>query len=253
MVDTSILDPGDAAYHGMIAIPAGTFLMGSDEQEAERPPHEVLVAGFLIDRFPVTIGDYFRFVADTGHKPPPEWRGGRPVQATHDHPVVDVTWFDALASAGWAGKRLPTEAEWEKAASWDEQSGTKRPYPWGDTWQRQRAQAARGVAGIFRHQGTSAVGSFSPEGDSPFGVADMAGNVWEWCSSLFLPYPYSQASEPASERAAGSRVLRGGSWGSPPEQCRTTSRLALQPGYVVDGVCGFRCAVSMSPEKETGR
>lgn len=247
MAETSGQELRNAEYPGMVPVPAGTFLMGSDEQDSERPPHNVTVAGFLIDRVPVTTSDYAAFVAATGHNPPPGWHAGRPDHVLLTHPVVDVTWFDALAYARWCGKRLPTEPEWEKAAAWDGRNGTKLVYPWGDVWQRHRAQAGRGVAGIFRHQGTSAVGSFSPEGDSPAGVADMAGNVWEWCSSLFVPYPYSRASEPASERAVGSRVLRGGSWGSPPEQCRATSRLALQPGFVLDGVCGFRCAVSMPP------
>lgn len=234
----------ESAIPDMVFIAAGPFMMGSNEEDNERPPHLVNLDGYFIDRYPVTVRAFSEFVAATGLPPPPSWRGGTPERSRLDHPVVDVSWHDAVAYATWAGKRLPTEAEWEKAASWDPVAQVKRRWPWGNGWKRGHANAGGGIVGALLHQGTSHVGRYSPDGDSSYGLADMAGNVWEWCSSLFLMYPYSEQSEPASLQAAGSRVLRGGSWGSPPEQCRCAFRMALPPGWILDGVYGFRCALS---------
>ena len=244
-MSSNLADVRNRSDDAMVLIPAGVFVMGADDGDAnERPAHEVEVNTFWIDRYPVTIGAYARFVELSDHAAPPSWRGGKPDPRRLDHPVVDVTWFDARAYADWAGKRLPTEAEWEKAASWDERRGRKYRWPWGDAWERGRANAGSGMLAIFRHRGTTPVGRFSPVGDSPYGVTDMAGNVWEWCSTLYLPYPYHAGDGRERLDAAGSRVLRGGSWNNPPEQARCTARLALPPRRVIDGVCGFRCAAS---------
>ena len=228
----------------MVLIPAGAFVMGDDADPVASPAHVVVVAAFMIDRFPVTAGDYALFVEATGCAPPPTWVRGHPDRNKLDHPVVDVCWHDAVAYAAWAGKRLPTEAEWEKAAAWDPVAETQRRWPWGDEWREGRANAGHGIIGVFRHHDTTPVSRYSPTGDSALGVADMAGNVWEWTSSRFLPYPYLETEDRESPAVAGSRVLRGGSWDSAPEQCAGTPRLALAPGRVIDRVCGFRCAVS---------
>lgn len=228
----------------MILVPAGSFPMGSnDGDESERPVNDVQVNAIWIDRFPVTNAAYLEFVESTGHPSPPSWRRGRPDPHRLRNPVVDVTWDDACAYTTWAGKRLPTEAEWEKAASWDEVARVKRRWPWGDEWEAGRANAGSGILAVFRNRGATEVGKFSPQGDSPYGIACMAGNVWEWTSSLFLPYPYRSGDGRENPAAAGSRVLRGGSWSNPPDQARCASRLALPPRRVIDGICGFRCAL----------
>ncbi len=235
----------------MIRIPAGAFVMGDDADPVASPAHIAVVASFAIDRFPVTAGEYAQFVEATGHPPPPGWPRGRPDSGRLDHPVVDVCWHDAVAYAVWAGKRLPTEAEWEKAASWNPATESRRRWPWGDDWREGRANAGQGILGVFRHHETTPVHRFAGVGDSAFGVSDMAGNVWEWTSSRFLPYPYVETDARESPTAAGSRVLRGGSWDSTPEQCACAARLALAPGRVIDRVCGFRCAVSVRRDDAT--
>ncbi len=229
---------------GMILIPAGQFPMGSNDGNVdELPEHEVDVGAFWIDHFPVTNEAYLAFVRSTQRRPPPTWKAGHPNPKQLLHPVVDVTWEDARAFSEWEGKRLPTEAEWEKAASWDEVARVKRRWPWGDTWESGHANAGSGIVAIFRNRGTSEIGAYSPQGDSPYGLACMAGNVWEWTSSLFLPYPYQAFDGRENPYAAGGRVLRGGSWNNPPELARCTTRMALPPRRVIDGVCGFRCAL----------
>jgi len=235
----------DGVPAGMVLIPAGTFVMGSDDGPAnERPKHEVRTDAFWIDRVPVTVGVYAEYVESTGCQAPPSWRGGKPDRSHDNYPVVDVSWEEARGFAEWAGKRLPTEAEWEKAAAWDDAAHRARRWPWGDDWVSGRANAGSGILAIFRNRGPNEVGRYSPEGDSAFGVACMAGNVWEWTSSLFLPYPYDPFDGRENPSAAGGRVLRGGSWSHPPEQARCAARLALPPRRILDGVCGFRCALS---------
>jgi formylglycine-generating enzyme required for sulfatase activity len=166
----------------MVTIPAGEFRMGDEERK-------VFVDAFRIGRYPVTNAQYKRFVDAIGHEPPRHWQGRTYPPENATHPAVFVTWDDAVAYARWAGKRLPTEEEWEKAAR-----GTDgREYPWGD-WEEGRCNTSE--AGI---RDTTPVGHYSPGGDSPYGCADMAGNVWEWTASAW---------ESGSER----RVVRGGSW-----------------------------------------
>ncbi len=229
---------------GMVLVAAGPFLMGSSQgSQNELPEHEVGVAAFWIDRYPVTNERYLQFVEAVGYDAPPSWRRGRPEPKRMRHPVVDVTWDDANAYARWAEKRLPTEAEWEKAASWDVAARHKRRWPWGDDWESGKANAGSGILAIFRNRSANEVGKYSPASDSPYGVGCMAGNVWEWTSSLFLPYPYVAMDGRENPHAAGGRVLRGGSWSNPPDQARCAARLALPPRRVLDGTCGFRCAL----------
>ena len=164
----------------MVCVPAGKFLYGDDKREVELPD-------FWIDKAPVTNGEYARFVAETQHEPPRHWKGKTPPKQIADHPVTWVSSREAADYAKWAGGRLPTEEEWEKAAR-----GTDgREYPWGE-WAEGHCNSKE--AGIG---GTTPVGKYSPQGDSPYGCQDCAGNVWEWT---------------ASEHEQGGRVVRGGSW-----------------------------------------
>jgi len=185
----------------MVRVPAGKFLYGDDRREVE-------LSGFWIDKAPVTNAEYARFVAETGHTPPEHWQGKIPPKEIADHPVTYVTWHDAIVYAEWAGGRLPTEQEWEKAAR-----GTDgRKYPWGE-WAEGRCNSEE--AGI---RGTTPVGQYSPQGDSPYGCVDMAGNVWEWTTS----------SDPPGSRL---RVLRGGAFDNDVRYVRCAFRDRFFPNY----------------------
>ncbi|MCW3094831.1 MAG: exported protein of unknown function, partial [Chthonomonadaceae bacterium] len=195
----------------MVFIPAGEFTMGSNDSDSEKPVHTVMLDGYYIYLTPVTVGQYLKFCDETGHARPPA-PNFNPNWSNRDHPIVNVSYNDALAYCAWAGVKLPTEAQWEKAAR-----GTDgRKFPWGNDFDRSKLWASSkfGDAG-----GTKPVGSF-PSGASPFGVLDMAGNVWQWCSDWYDPNFYS--SRLATERnpenqSVGDqkfRVLRGGSWDS---------------------------------------
>ena len=166
-----------------VDVPAGEYAIGRDAGEARQ--RIVEVDAFELSRTPVTNAEYAQFVAETGTAPPPHW------PAPEDHPVAFVDWFEASAFCTWAGGRLPTEAEWEKAAR-----GTDlRTYPWGD-----EEDAGRAVVGRGMKRGTTAPVGSHPGGASPYGLLDMAGNVWEWTSTAYPPT---------------ERVLRGGSFASP--------------------------------------
>lgn len=196
-------------------VPAGSFLMGSNPKrdpiaareswsKDEQPQHTVTLPAFEIARFPVTVAEYACFV-HAGHHEPTDWQRQ---QSRPEHPVVSVNWYDAVAYAAWLAHstgehwRLPTEAEWEKAAR-----GTdSRIYPWGDSFDKARCNTSES-----RIKTTTPVGS-DPTGASPYSAQDMAGNVWEWTSSHFLPYPYAVASEHEDAACAQKHVVRGGSW-----------------------------------------
>jgi formylglycine-generating enzyme required for sulfatase activity len=218
-----------AAPKGMVYVPGGEFIMGSTgRDEFERPPHRVSVEPFFIDLYEVTCADYARFVEQTGHVPPPGWDGALPPAGTARRPVTNVSWHDAVAYAGWAGRRLPTEEEWEFAAR-----GTDgRSYPWGMGWQEGMANAGGHAGG-----GVADVGSF--KGVSPNGCFDMVGNVWEWTASPLAPYPGGPA---AASKAGDFRVIRGGSWSTPKEQATTTYRGYLASNSSDTDKTGFRCA-----------
>jgi len=227
--------PTEAEEEKMVLIPGGELTMGSDHG-VERPPHQVFVEAFEIDIFEVTNEEFERFVTETGYETEAEkagesqaWRSyaeGKP-----KHPVVKVTWNDAQAYCEWAGKRLPTEAEWEKAAR-----GTEGCiYPWGDEWDPTKANTKEGG-----HRGTTIVGSF-PQGASPYGVMDMAGNVAEWTTSWFKAYPgYPGGDNEAQYFGENYRVIRGGGWFSEAERVRTTERSCSSEDLRNDDV-GFRC------------
>lgn len=223
----------EASESTMVKIPAGPFIMGSGNADPdESPPHEVTLSAFQIDRFEATNEEFRAFVQATGYQVDAEKAAQRNwkerVTDKANHPVVMVSWNDAAAYCEWMGKRLPTEEEWEKAAR-----GTdKRIYPWGNQFDDSRANVK--LAGL---RGTAAVGSF-PAGASPYGVEDMAGNVWEWTSSPYRGYPGSTYKDPYyGERL---KVTRGGGWFDDERQVRTTNRSAANPSTANDDI-GFRC------------
>jgi formylglycine-generating enzyme required for sulfatase activity len=233
------INPKDGAE--MVSIPAGEFLMGSnDGSDDEKPPHKVHLDGYWIYRNLVTVAQYRKFCQATGRQMPnpPSW-GWK-----EDHPVVNVSWDDAMAYCRWAGGSLPTEAQWEKAAR-----GTDgRKYPWGNEWDAGRLWCSKsqlGDAGM-----TAPVGSF-PSGASPYGVLDMAGNVWQWCYDWYDEKFYSsrlaEQANPVNEGVGEKkgRVLRGGSWGDTiPNHFRAAARLSGAPPYAPYISFGFRCVVA---------
>ena len=185
----------------MTYIPAGEFTMGTNEWwPKSQPEHKRILKAFLIDKFEVTNRRYKRFVKAARRKPPDDWPNGEFPEDRTIHPVVFVNWYDAGDFCKWEGKRLPTEAEWEKAAR-----GTdKRIFPWGNEF-----DAKKGNMPQFGKKDTMPVGSFE-NGKSPYGVYDMAGNVWEWTSDWFKPYPGN--THPDENYGEKYKVVRGGSW-----------------------------------------
>ncbi len=157
--------------------------------------------------------------------------------------MVGVSWYEALAYARWAGKRLPSEAEWEKAARWDLETGRSRAYPWGDAWDPARCNTEEAGAGR-----TTPVWQFSPRGDSPCGATGMAGNVWEWCSTRWGPgYPYDP-NDGREDLTGGDdigRIVRGGSWYHDKARARCAFRFRLTP-YYWSFYRGFRCCCATS-------
>ena len=199
----------------MILIPAGEFLMGSDpsvdkdaQDDGEQPQHTLYLPDYYLAKMPVTNGQYPAFMQATGHRQPKHWTGGKPPRGKENHPVVHVSWHDAIAYCRWlaevTGKpyRLPSEAEWEKGA----RGSDGRIYPWGNQWDAEQCNSREGGKG-----GTTPVGAY-PEGATPYGLLDMAGNVWEWTRSVHKDYPYVPEDGREDLQTGGDRVLRGGSW-----------------------------------------
>jgi len=234
-------------------VPAGWFIMGSEELgDDERPAHQVYLDGFWIDRHEVTNERFKDFVAATGHVTEAEikgwgwvWKGSESeeikgadwrhphgpdssIEDKMDHPVVLVSWHDADAYCRWAGKRLPSEAQWEKAAR-----GTDgRSYAWGDKFDSAKTNTRES-----KRDDTTPVGSFSPQGDSPYGASDMTGNIWEWTADW--PYPGS-TSQPEDSKEK-SKVARGGGWSFNQDYAHTSFRYNVRPDDTYDFV-GFRCS-----------
>jgi iron(II)-dependent oxidoreductase len=263
--------PSAGAAAGMVRFPGGVVQIGTDDRSAaydnERPRHAVEVAPFRIDVHPVTNGDYLRFMeaggytsgrhwseagrewlAESGVTAPRYWerRDGAWITRTMDrvapvnpaHPVCHVCWYEAEAYARWAGKRLPTEVEWETAASWDP-AGPPRTYPWGDAAPTRR-HANLDQLGF----GTAPVGAY-PDNVSPLGCRGMIGDVWEWTASDFGPWPGFESFpyREYSEVFFGSeyKVLRGGSWATRPGAVRNSFRNWDYP-IRRQIFSGFRCA-----------
>ena len=218
----------------MILIPAGEFLMGSDPQKDqdayndEQPQHTVYLPDYSMAKTPVTNVQYAAFVERTNHSQPEHWEAGKPPRGKEDHPVVHVSWHDAVAYCNWlaetTGKpyRLPTEAEWEKGAR-----GTDgRICPWGDEWDAERCNTVEGGSGD-----TTPVGAY-PEGASPYGVQDMCGNVWEWTADWY-------------NEKQGIREVRGGSWHGYGRFARCAYRGRFFPVPFLFNL-GFRVVVSLA-------
>src|SRR6185503_3788552 len=214
---------------GMTLIKGGAFAMGTDDAAFVpdwRPAHTVTVGDFYLDTTEVTNEDYSRFVRQTRHPAPTHWVDGAYPKGEATLPVYNVSWFDAKAYAEWAGKRLPSEAEWEYAAR-----GTEGwIYPWGNEWIDELSNSGEDKRGK-----PVAVGQFR-RGASPFGILDMAGNVAEWVGDDFKLYPGSTAKP-----LAGYKVYRGGSYAFPKAQLLTLARWSEEPTAKFPYI-GFRCA-----------
>jgi formylglycine-generating enzyme required for sulfatase activity len=233
-----------------VCIPAGEFWMGSDKKKDsgaykdELPQHRVELSEYWMAKTPVTNAQYQSFVQASGHKAPQHWRSGIP-QGKESHPVVYVSWEDAAAFCRWvsqvSGQKIlmPSEAQWEKAAR-----GTDgRIYPWGNA-----APDANRCNFEMNVKDTTPVGKCSPQGDSPYGCVDMAGNVWEWCADWFDGKEYSrraksQSRDPQGLASGEYRVLRGGSWNYSGYSLRAASRDWAGPS-ARNNYIGFRCARS---------
>lgn len=242
----------------MIEIPAGEFCMGNDSVDAldnERSAHQVYLETYWIDRYPVTSGQYRIFMEAGGYQNPQWWSkaGWKWLQtelvtqplywsgdrAKDNHPVCGVSWYEADAYSRFIGKRLPTEAEWEKAASWDVRSRCHQTYPWGN--QQPTPQLCNHDNFI---KGTTPVDAF-PAGQSAYGLYDTLGNVWEWTATWFdsypgfQSYPYIGYSQVYFDNQ--HRVLKGGSWATRPWSLRCSFRNWYYPN-VRQILAGFRCA-----------
>ena len=233
-------------------VPAGPFQMGSDEDDNEHPAHVVTLPLYAIATFPVLVAEYACFVR-TGHRLPPDV--GRITWSTQfsrlDHPVVSVSWDDAMAYATWLSHmtgepwRVATEAEWEKAARWDPAARTSRTYPWGDAFDSTRCDTRESGLGATTPAGTY------PNGASPCGAQDMAGNVREWTSTRFQAYPYDAHDGRERGDIAGERVQRGGSWFGFASDARAAFRDWHAPDEV-SSVVGFRLALSAPSADASG-
>ena len=239
----------------LVRVPEGEFLMGSTTAEVdalgrydpelkewaedEKLQHRVSLPAYEIGAYPITNLEYRSFVRETNHSPPPHWEGDAYPDGLGDHPVVYVSWHDARAYCAWLREktgipyRLPTEAQWEKAAR-----GTDgRTYPWGDEFEPARCNSLEG--GLLA---TTPVGQYSPEGDSPYGLADVAGNVLEWTSTLYRDYPYDPQDGREEQEEGGPRVLRGGAFDFPQWYVRCAYRHRYYPDYRYADL-GFRVVV----------
>ena len=253
----------------LILIPPGAFIMGSDVESFygtivsssvhakpdEAPIQAVHLDAYYIDKYPVTNAEYGEFIAATNHPPPRHWDGGVYPAFLSNHPVVYVTWHDAQAYAQWAGKRLPTEAEWEKAA----RGVDGRIYPWGNEFDSSKCSLSIMKRPLFDQRAgslslivsTAQVGSDSA-GASPYGVSDVAGNVWEWTSDWYLPYVGNTSKN--RDYGEKGKVIRGGSWLEGKDETlrvytRCANRLHAPPNYKTNNI-GFRCAKDISAEKK---
>lgn len=284
------------APDGMIYIPTGAFLMGFTDEETElalddyhnaeeknggpdltffiesaRSQSSLFLPGYYIDQCPVTNYQFRQFVEAGGYQTERWWtltgwreKEKKSWEGTHnelekelnwdDLPVVKVNWYEAIAYANWAGKMLPSEAHWEKAAGWDPDAGQMRRYPWGNIWEDHRCN-------VGKNRGISPTGAFSPEGDSYYGVQDMAGNVFEWCSTAWgeardeatfrNPYQADDGRELLEADLPIRRVVRGSAYekkglGMIKELKLTASRCSFRLSHrseVSTLISGFRCII----------
>ena len=262
-----------SGVEGMVEIEGGLFWMGSQIDgfafDNEKPRHQVFVQDYAIDRAPVSVGDYLEFISDGGYqnfrwwfsegweavnrdqwRAPLYWElhdgqwmirdfsGLAPAPSKKDEPVTHVSFFEASAFAKWAGKRLPTEAEWERAACYDARRNTSNAYPWGNT------EPDSAKANLFEngYWSVAPIGAF-PEGASGYGCQQMIGDVWEWTTSDYVPYPgfKSDFDEYNDKWFVNQKVLRGGSFATPQLHIRSTYRNFFH-AHERWMISGFRCA-----------
>jgi formylglycine-generating enzyme required for sulfatase activity len=211
----------------MVPVPAGEFMMGDDKsgQNDERPSHPVYLGAFYIDQYEVTTSRYAKFFQET-NRPVPEYWSAQVLRQHGRKPVVGVDWSDATTYCSWAGKRLPTEAEWEKAARGTDQ----RVYPWGNAAPNTTLANYNRGFDFKQYAALTDVGSFE-QGKSPYGAYDMAGNVWEWTADWYDEHYYGKSPErnPKGPSSAEYRVIRGGSWLLAPVPVRSAYRLRSPP------------------------
>jgi formylglycine-generating enzyme required for sulfatase activity len=238
--------------NGMVLVPAGAFVMGSDKTDTEgrakefgsmkpwyldeHPAHQVTLPDYFIDTYEVSNRAYGLFLHATGNQVPSSWNPDMLSDANGDKPVTGTNWFEADQFCTWLGKRLPTEAEWEKAA----RGPNGLEYPWGPEF-----DAMKGNTGATRLGGVMPGGHF-PEGASPYGVNDLVGNVWEWTASWYQPYPGSDYNN--DDFGDKYRVIRGGGWGGIGHYTldhfyRGAYRFYIDPSIGFNDA-GFRCAKS---------
>jgi len=225
----------------MVLVPAGEFMMGKDSERgfSFSPAHLVSVDSFLMDKYEVSNAEYYKFCRETGHRLPEFWNMDlfRCGEKYPDYPVVGISWYDAVKYAQWAGKRLPTEAEWEFAA----RGGlTGMEYPNGNTWRKERKM---NKPGEWLNR-TDKVKDDEPNG---YGLFQMAGNVWEWTADAYSAdyYKNSPVNSPAGPLNGSNRVIRSGSWHSGPMCKKVYYRKGL-PSNWVDFAVGFRCVKDLN-------
>ena len=250
------------AYDEMVRIPAGSFTMGSDKKKdrnayaVETPQRKVYLDDYEIDQYEVTTVQYLKFVLATNRPPQVDWKfdGGNFQESMASHPVMHVTWFDADEYCRWAGKRLPTEAEWEKAARGDQDA---RIYPWGNEMAGlSRANFGRtGLSGPVRDRPERLllyppiISVFKYENAvSPYGAFQMVGNVAEWVADWYDKDYYKTAPDrnPKGPETGPHKVFRGGGWLDSTPTVRVAQRFGADPNTTMNWL-GFRCARDMNP------
>lgn len=234
----------------MVLIPAGAFTMGSNEGlPAERPEHVVTLDAYAIDRYEVSLRLYRRFLQEAQRDAPPTW-DDEAAETVGDRPAIGVSWADASAYCTWAGKRLPTEAEWEKGAR-----GTDgRKYPWGPmqpfvdianynrgVWVSEAVTLVNVTGGV---EGMSVRHGLKEGGRSPYGLHHMAGNAAEWVGDWYDREYYAKSPDknPTGPAKGEKKVIRGGSWSDLPVALRSSARVSAEPDFQ-DRAIGFRCAM----------
>jgi formylglycine-generating enzyme len=218
-----------------VLVRAGSFIMGDD---VESPRREIYLDSFYLDRYEVTVGRYAKFLHGTGNVKIPESWPEADVDKMADFAVIGVDWHDAASYCRWADKRLPTEAEWERAA----RGGDERKYPWGATEPTPaHARFAISIDKAIYPDGVSAVGKHSA-GATPLGIHDLAGNASEWVADWYAPgFSLAQTRNPKGPDSGSGKVIRGGGWMDGAARITTTKRMYLSPNQRMEDI-GFRCA-----------
>jgi formylglycine-generating enzyme required for sulfatase activity len=243
---------------GFCLIPAGQFTMGNEAgRPDEGPIHEVWLPAFWMAISPVTVDEWQKFVTTGAYTQPRYWPGMGKTEVAQlvwqdqpgrgNHPVRNLTWYETMVYTAWAAEEsglpieLPTEAEWEKAAGWDRERNRMCRFPWDDNPDKTRCNVGESGTGD-----TTPVGSYSPAGDSPYSLQDMAGNVLEWTRTKYRPYAYRPDDGREEVLGEGSRVLRGGAFNLPIDNARTTRRHTLDPEIGLDNT-GCRLCLRLTP------